>query len=105
MEDTLTLDAMLRAKAAIDAMPKPVPMTIVQHHHMMRGKAWQMMDDGHLYAFVHPDDLAAIPIAPASLLGMAGVPIRQFDDEMRAVFVRGLDKLAAAQGAALSSTE
>lgn len=82
---------------ALEAIKPPAPMTIVQHQYMEPGKAWQMMDGGRLYAFIHPDDLAAIPTVPAAGLGMAGVPVRAFDAEMRAVFVRGLERLAAAE--------
>lgn len=93
----LTVEAILRAKAQIDALSKPTPMTIVQFPHAMRGKCWNVMDDGHLYVFMHPDDLAAIPTRPAVMLGMADVPIREFDDEMRGVFIRGIERLVIAK--------
>jgi hypothetical protein len=98
MSETLTMASLMRAMEVIDAMPKPVLMTIVQYRYAQKGKAWQMMDDGHLYAFIHPDDLAAIPTAAASQLGVAGVPVRSFDEDMRRVFIRGLARMAAASG-------
>lgn len=96
------LDGVRRAMAVIDALPKPTPMTIVTHKHLLAGKVLQMLDDGHLYAFMHPDDLKAIPPAPASILSYGGIPVREFDDEMRAVFVRGLERLAQANSALTS---
>lgn len=88
------LDAVLKAAAMLEAQPKPPPMTIIAFPGGLRGKAWQMLDEGRLYAFVHPEDIAAIPAAPAAFLSFKGVPVRPFDDEMRAVFVRGLARLA-----------
>lgn len=91
---TFDVAALERAMATVK---NPPPMTVVHSPHMMKGKAWQMMEDGHLYAFIHSDDLTAIPAKPAASLYVADVPVRAFDDDMRAVFVRGLKKLAAAQ--------
>lgn len=99
---TFGMAAFNRAKAIVDAIPKPTPMTVVTNEHMMPGKAWQMLDDGHLYAFIHPSDLSAIPTVAASTLGYAGVPVRSFDEpEMREVFLRGLERTVEAEDAAL----
>lgn len=102
---TDTIDLARLARMVRD-LPRIDPTVIVRHPYVLAGSPWKVLDEGTTYFFIHPTDLSAIPardarsLAPSSakFLGspvrLYGIPIREYDDEMRAVFVRALDRLA-----------
>lgn len=102
---TLTLAALSRLRATIGPAPKPT--LIVTHPFLMKGKAWKIDEEDRLYYFVHPDDIAALPIAtpwsagspPPFMHRLGGIEVRPMDDETRAVFIRLLERAAAAEAA------
>lgn len=96
--DTLTIATLRRALDALGTIPPP-PI-IVRHPYQPRGGPWMIRDGGRDHYFINPDDIDALPLAPKTdspLLG--GIPVREFDAEMRAVFLRGLERLAAMEPA------
>jgi hypothetical protein len=87
--------SMAALRAAMEAMPKPRPATIVTGPHFLPGAAWLVREGDHLYAFIHDGDLDSLPKRAGDAMFMTGIPVKTMaDPEMREVFTRALDRLA-----------